>query len=72
MSSIIITTKPEVIPIVARSALPAVWDSGISSSTTTNIMAPAAILSAYGSMGSMKITAAVPIIPATGSTMADT
>jgi len=41
-SSIIIITKPKTVPIVAISEFPFCWDSGINSSTTTKIIAPAA------------------------------
>ncbi len=40
-SSNIITAKPSIVPIVARSALQPEWDSGITTSTTTKIIAPA-------------------------------
>lgn len=41
-SSIVIIAKPIIAPMVARSAFPLRWDSGTTSSTTTNIIAPAA------------------------------
>ncbi len=41
-SRIIITVKPPITPIVARSTLPLRWASGMSSSATMNIIAPAA------------------------------
>ncbi len=45
-SSVIITAKPIIAPIVAMSWLPLDCDSGTTSSTTTKIMAPAAKASA--------------------------
>ena len=45
-SRIIITTNPTRAAIVARSAFPPCWDSGMSSSTQTKIIAPAAKLNA--------------------------
>ena len=41
-SRVIIMTKPTMRPRVATSVLPLVWESGINSSTTTKIIAPAA------------------------------
>ncbi len=45
-SRAIITAKPNITPMVAACEWPLVWDSGTSSSTTTNIIAPAAKASA--------------------------
>jgi len=45
-SSTIITIKPAIAPIVAKSVFPSLCDSGINSSTTTKIIAPAAKLRA--------------------------
>jgi hypothetical protein len=50
-SSTIITAKPTIADIVARSVLPPRCDSGTTSSTTTNIIAPAANARAYGRRG---------------------
>ena len=41
-SKTIMTVNPIMAPIVAISPFPPCWDSGITSSTTTNIIAPAA------------------------------
>ena len=45
-SSVIITAKPSITPAVAMWELPPRWDSGMTSSATTKIMAPAAKLNA--------------------------
>lgn len=70
-SSIIMIMKPTIKLNVARSVLLLAWESGISSSTTTNIIAPAANANAYGSMGVIINTAAAPIVANIGSTIAD-
>src|SRR5690606_30895967 len=70
-SSTIIKVNPSMVPTVARSVWPPRCDSGISSSTTTYIIAPAAKASAYGRIGATSSTAATPITAATGSTAAD-
>ena len=65
------TVKPTISPIVAISLFPFVCDSGISSSTTTKIIAPAANASAYGKIALIDMTAAAPMTAAIGSTMAE-
>ena len=67
----IIAAKPIMPPKVARSVLPPRCDSGITSSMTTNIIAPAAKLNAYGSIGRATTTSAAPSTAAIGSTTAD-
>lgn len=67
----IIMTKPIISPSVAISVLPLFCDSGISSSTTTKIIAPAAKARAYGMICSMTITRAAPKTAPIGSTIAD-
>ena len=52
----IITMKPAIRPIVAISAFPPLWLSGITSSTAMKIIAPAANANAYGKIGYTKIT----------------
>ena len=71
MSRIIIMTKPTMRPRVATSVLPFVCESGINSSTTTKIIAPAAKERAYGRMAVIDKTATAPSRAPTGSTMAD-
>ena len=56
---------------VAKSIFPRRWDSGITSSTTTKIIAPAAKLNKYGKKGWARYTKAAPITPAAGSTAAE-
>ncbi len=58
-------------PTVAISVFYSNCTSGIRSSTTTNTMAPATRTSAQGGIGRIRMTAAAPITPATGSTMPD-
>jgi hypothetical protein len=41
-SNVVITAKPDIAPMVATSVCFSSWDSGINSSTTTYIIAPAA------------------------------
>ena len=50
-SSIIIIVNPRIRPILAKSVFPPPWLSGITSSTTIKIIAPAAKARAYGSIG---------------------
>ncbi len=71
MSRIIITTNPIIAPMVARSEFPPLCDSGINSSITTYIIAPAAKLNAYGSIGFTNSTAPAPITALNGSTIAE-
>ena len=63
--------NPATNPIVAKSVFPPLWLSGITSSTTIKIIAPAAKDSAYGKIGNTLITIAAPITANIGSTMAD-
>ncbi len=67
----IIIINPAINPMVARSVFPPRWLSGITSSTTMNIIAPAAKASAYGSIGYTDITIAAPMTANIGSTIAD-
>lgn len=71
ISRIIIITNPSIVPEVATSVLRASCDSGINSSTTTKIIAPAAKARAYGRIGLINKTAAAPSIPAMGSINAE-
>jgi len=70
-SKLIITRNHIINPSVARSVWPFRWLSGITSSTTTNIIAPAAKAKAYGRSGVNIVTNTAPITAATGSTRAD-
>ena len=63
--------NPNIRLSVARSVLLLACESGINSSTTTNIIAPAANANAYGHIGVMTNTAAAPIVANIGSTIAD-
>ena len=63
--------KPMKNPVVAEPSNPFTCDSGITSSTTTKIMAPAAKASAKGRMGRANTTTAAPMTAATGSTIAE-
>ena len=67
----IIMANPIIAPIVEISSFPELWDSGMSSSITTNIIAPAAKERAKGRIGFAIITRPAPIIPSIGSTIAD-
>ena len=70
-SRVIITINPAINPRVATSVYLSSWVSGITSSTTTKIIAPAAKASAYGRIGVKNVTATAPIIAAIGSTIAE-
>ncbi len=70
-SNTIIVTNPTSRLIVARSVFPCLCDSGITSSPTTKIIAPAAKARAYGSNGCTINTTAAPRTAATGSTTAE-
>ena len=65
------TVKPIMKPMVARSVSRFVplRASGMSSSTTTYIIAPAANASAKGKMGCICVTSNAPNTPAIGSTI---
>ncbi len=63
--------KPRINPIVAISVYLSLCVSGITSSTTTYIIAPAAKAKAYGRIGSNDVTAQAPQTPAIGSTIAE-
>jgi hypothetical protein len=69
VSSTIITTKPIIRPKVPSILKPRRWVSGMISLLITNSMAPAANARVQGSSGSIRVTAATPISPPTGSTM---
>lgn len=56
---------------VAESVKPDSWDSGINSSTTTKIIAPAAKDRAYGSSAVICVTAQAPRTAPIGSIIAD-
>ena len=58
-------------PIVAKSVYLSCCVSGITSSITTKIIAPAANDKAKGNKGEKKVTANAPRIAAKGSTIAD-
>ena len=70
-SNIIIIVNPPINPNVAKSVLFPDCDSGINSSTTTNIIAPAAKANAYGNIGVARTTNNAPNIANTGSTSAE-
>jgi len=70
-SSVIMTMKPPINPRVEISVKSPCCASGTTSSTTTNIIAPAAKHSAYGNIGSNVITAQAPSTAAKGSTIAE-
>lgn len=63
--------NPNIAPIVDKSVSFPICDSGISSSTTTKIIAPAANESAYGNSGVTASTKYAPNTPAIGSTIPD-
>ena len=68
-SNSIITVKPTMVAIVTPSMhFGSLCDSGISSSTTTKIIAPAAKHKAYGRILRILITKTAPKTPAIGST----
>ena len=67
-SKIIITTNPIATPIVPIFECSPACDSGISSSTTTYIIAPAANESIYGSIGITALVNSIVIIAPIGST----
>ena len=64
-------TNPPIKPNVAISVFLSNCVSGITSSTTTKIMAPAAKQRAYGKIGVKKVTARAPITAKIGYTNAD-
>ena len=70
-SRVIITINPAINPRVATSVYLSSWVSGITSSTTIKIIAPAAKAKAYGKIGYTNITKAAPITANIGSTIAD-
>ncbi len=70
-SKTIMMVNPIIKQMVAKSTFPARCDSGMSSSTTTKIIAPAAKLSAYGSIVAEWVTAAAPMAAAIGSITAE-
>uniref|UniRef100_A0A914WZI7 Uncharacterized protein n=1 Tax=Plectus sambesii TaxID=2011161 RepID=A0A914WZI7_9BILA len=67
-SSAIIRENPTMLPIDARRPFPFFCASGMMSSITTQIIAPAANASAYGIIDSISVTAAAPITADNGST----
>jgi hypothetical protein len=67
-SSTIITMNPAMMPKVASLSKPFLWLSGMISSLTTKIIAPAAKARAHGKIELNMDTNATPNIPPTGST----
>lgn len=70
-SRIIMRVKPSMRLIAARSECPFSCVLGMTSSTTTKIIAPAAKAKAYGRVGLMIEMASTPMTAAIGSTTAD-
>ena len=71
MSKIIIITNPIATPIVAMLECSPSCADGISSSTTTYIIAPAAKDNMYGRIGTTKLVNSIVIIAPIGSTIPD-
>ena len=71
ISKIIITTNPKVKPATPKNDLFPLWISGINSSTTTYIIAPAAKDNKYGNIGTIILIINKVRTAAIGSTIPD-